>query len=76
MRKPDQEAFENLLKENKLVPGETLFIDDGEENVEAAKKLGMHTLLYGSETLKTIFDIPEKIKEIEKQSSSSNKLLI
>jgi putative hydrolase of the HAD superfamily len=28
-----------------IVPGETLFLDDGPENIEAARKLGFHAAL-------------------------------
>lgn len=41
MRKPDREIFEFILKENDLVPEETLFIDDSVQHVEAAKKLNI-----------------------------------
>ena len=43
MRKPDAEIFEFVLKENKLTPAETLFIDDSVQHIEAAKKLGIQT---------------------------------
>lgn len=42
-RKPDKEAYEIVLKENNLLPAETLFIDDSIQNIEAAKALGMQT---------------------------------
>lgn len=43
MRKPSKKIFEHVLKENGLVPEETLFIDDSAQHIEAAKKLGVHT---------------------------------
>lgn len=43
MRKPDAEIFELVLTENNLEPGETLFIDDSPQHIEAAKKLGIQT---------------------------------
>ena len=42
MRKPDAEIYSNVLIENNLIPSETLFIDDLDLNVEAAKSLGIH----------------------------------
>ncbi len=45
-RKPDREIFEIALERMLLTPQEIIFIDDAEENVEMAKKLGMHTILY------------------------------
>lgn len=41
MRKPDTEVFEHILRENRLIPQETLFIDDSIQHVESAKKLGI-----------------------------------
>ncbi|MBC7830376.1 MAG: HAD family phosphatase [Chitinophagaceae bacterium] len=41
LRKPNKEAYEFVLKENQLVPEETLFIDDALINVEAARECGM-----------------------------------
>ena len=43
-RKPNREIYEVALKEAGLVAGETLFIDDIEENTEAAKSVGMKVL--------------------------------
>lgn len=44
-RKPGKEAYEIVLKENNLAPGETLFIDDTEKNIEGARALGLQTIL-------------------------------
>lgn len=43
MRKPDLKIFQYVLDENNLIPEETLYIDDNEENVIAARKLGIHS---------------------------------
>ena len=40
-RKPDAEIFEQVLEEDKLLPSETLFLDDNQANVEGASKLGI-----------------------------------
>jgi len=45
LRKPDKAIFEKVLKENKLVAEETLFIDDIQSNLEGAKALGIQTYL-------------------------------
>lgn len=42
MRKPDPEIFEFILKTHQLKPQEVLFIDDTQENTEAAESLGIH----------------------------------
>lgn len=46
LRKPDVEIFEKVLSDQGLEPGETLFIDDKEENLEGAAKAGLITCLY------------------------------
>ncbi len=43
-RKPDPEAFRAVLEGSRLKPEETLFVDDLEVNIEAAKKMNLHTL--------------------------------
>ncbi len=43
MRKPDPEVFEHILKENDLIPDETLFIDDSYQHIEGANTLGIRT---------------------------------
>jgi putative hydrolase of the HAD superfamily len=43
MRKPNSGIYKYVLKENNLVPNETLFIDDTKENTIAANRLGIHT---------------------------------
>ncbi|WP_066225322.1 HAD family hydrolase [Formosa haliotis] len=43
LRKPNADIFEFVIRENNLVPSETLFVDDMTENTVAAEKLGIHT---------------------------------
>lgn len=42
-RKPDFDAYTDLIEENQLIPEETLFIDDSKQNVVAAQKVGLKT---------------------------------
>ncbi|WP_046745409.1 HAD family hydrolase [Kordia zhangzhouensis] len=42
LRKPDTEIYEFVLSKNDLKATETLFIDDTQENTDAAKTLGIH----------------------------------
>ena len=44
MRKPDKKAFQLILNENNILAEETLFIDDSEQHIVEAKKLGIKTL--------------------------------
>ncbi len=41
MRKPDAEIFEHVIRDAGLTPEETLFIDDAETNVKAARGCGL-----------------------------------
>ena len=43
LRKPGSEIFEFVLQEEKLIAGETLFIDDTLSNIETAQKMGFKT---------------------------------
>jgi putative hydrolase of the HAD superfamily len=43
LSKPDPEAFEFILYQHELDPAETLFIDDNEDNIKAARSLGIKT---------------------------------
>lgn len=44
-RKPNAEAFNYVLENNNLSPKNTLFLDDNKDNVDAAKALGINTIL-------------------------------
>lgn len=44
MRKPDLNIFQLIINENKLIPLETLYLDDTMEHVEAAKKAGFYAM--------------------------------
>ena len=54
MRKPHPNIFELVMKENNLIPFETLFIDDSPQHIKTADELGLHThLLTAPETLES-----------------------
>ena len=44
--KPEVEIFEHLLSQHKLMPAETIFIDDMEPNIREAARLGIGTILF------------------------------
>lgn len=44
--KPDLDIYEHLLNQYQLVPAETVFIDDTQENLAAASSLGVHTIRF------------------------------
>ncbi len=63
MRKPNKESFLEIVKENRLIPSETLFIDDSLQHVLGARDAGLHAVhLTGG---KSIFDLLDFIKQIE-----------
>ena len=46
MRKPHLEIFEHVLKEIKTDANDSIFIDDKQENLDAAAQLGIKTILF------------------------------
>jgi FMN phosphatase YigB (HAD superfamily) len=44
LRKPNPEIFWRVLEENSLDADKTLFIDDGAQHIEGAKKVGLQTI--------------------------------
>ena len=57
LSKPDPEVYEFIMNQHDLKPSETLFIDDNEENIAAASKLGLKTYLMAKpERVRDIFD--------------------
>ena len=48
LEKPDPKAYQLLLEQLALPANEVVFIDDKEENVEAARKLGVDAIVFES----------------------------
>lgn len=46
--KPDRGIYEVLLSRYGLKPDETVFLDDAEANIDAAKKLGIYGIVFSS----------------------------
>ncbi len=46
MIKPDPKIYEYIIDKCSLIPEETVFIDDNEDNINAAKKFGINTVLF------------------------------
>ena len=57
LRKPNANIYEFVLNENNIKAEESLFIDDTEENIISASKLGIHTwhLNPGTDDITTLF---------------------
>ncbi|MDH6354130.1 HAD superfamily hydrolase (TIGR01509 family) [Dysgonomonas sp. PH5-45] len=56
--KPDKEIFEYVIRDSGINPEESLFLDDGPANLEAAKTFGLQTYLANqNEDLRKIFDL-------------------
>ena len=56
--KPDVEIYETLLKKYQLTADECVFIDDRMENIEGAKKAGIHGICF-----ETIEQVKEDLKK-------------
>ncbi len=53
MVKPDTEIYKYALEKMSVSPGEAVFVDDRQKNLDAANELGISTILFeGSEKLK------------------------
>ena len=50
MRKPDTHIFRHALQIMEVLPAETIFIDDDPKNVEAAKSIGIHGMVFSGPT--------------------------
>ena len=56
MKKPETGIFHYLLTQHRILPEESLFIDDMKENIDSAKKLQIKTLHHTSipQTIQTL----------------------
>lgn len=55
LKKPDERIYNILTKKYNLTPAECLFLDDSEKNVQAAKNVGMKSILCQPTTQKDAF---------------------
>jgi HAD superfamily hydrolase (TIGR01509 family) len=46
MMKPEPEVFAHLLEKYELRPEQSVFVDDLSANVDAAKRVGLHGILF------------------------------
>ncbi len=58
LRKPNEDIFQFVLRQNQLVAEETLFVDDTLEHIESAEKLNIQTwhLQVGKENVTDLFN--------------------
>ena len=61
--KPNPKFFQAVIDNERLLPEETLFVDDGPRNVEAARKLGFHTMCpeNGTDWTDNLFALIDKL---------------
>lgn len=59
MKKPDPEIFLHLCEIHKILPEESVFIDDAAANIAAAQKLGFHTVHF-----KTATDLRQQLQKL------------
>ncbi|MCQ2743113.1 MAG: HAD family phosphatase [Bacilli bacterium] len=62
MIKPNPEIFEHVLNKHSLTPSECLFIDDNEDNIETAKRLGINAYHFDQEKADDFIALVEKIE--------------
>ena len=55
-RKPNADAFEKVIDDHNLDPSKTLFIDDSEQHIVGASKVGLQTIHLVDEDIIDIFD--------------------
>jgi putative hydrolase of the HAD superfamily len=56
MAKPDEDIFYHVIQQEQLNPEEILFLDDGELNIQTAKKLGFNCyLVQDKEDFRSLF---------------------
>jgi len=65
LMKPDPSFFIHILSKEKMMPEETLFVDDGPRNVAAGSQIGLHTICPDPEH--DWVDEVYQLTEIEKQ---------
>ena len=47
LSKPGKEIFEAAIEDSGILPQESLFLDDNQQNIECARELGFHTYFVG-----------------------------
>ncbi len=57
--KPNPKIYQTVLEKLEAKPNEVIFIDDKLQNVQAAQKLGLHSIVYERET------VFKKVKQIQ-----------
>ena len=63
MLKEDERTFKYILEKEKIIPSETIFIDDSQDNIEMANKEGIQGIVF------------ENAKQLEKQLKEMNIIL-
>ncbi|XP_058109609.1 uncharacterized protein LOC131252868 [Magnolia sinica] len=77
--KPSESAFEHALKIANINPQRTMFFDDSVRNIQAAKRVGLHTVLVGTShrtngadfALESIHNIREAVPELWEEAEKS-----
>lgn len=57
--KPSEESFNDILATLGVKPNEAVFVDDGQKNVDAAKRLGMFGIIFSN-----VADLQNELKNI------------
>jgi putative hydrolase of the HAD superfamily len=54
IRKPDEKVFQFILEDSRLIPEETIFVDDSLENINSADKFDINTFHIKNYNIKSI----------------------
>jgi len=54
-RKPNTDGFKQIITENNLTPNKTLFIDDSQQHIEGANKIGLQTFWLKDKDITELF---------------------
>lgn len=63
--KPSQTIFQKMIEAAGIIPSESLFLDDGQKNIDAAESLGIHGLLV-EKNLDWMAPLLHKLEELNK----------
>ncbi len=71
MLKPDPKIFQEVLRRLNAKPDEVIFVDDKKTNVNSAKELGIHGIVYKPETI--LHNIQNTLSPATKSKNSYSK---
>lgn len=71
--KPEEEFYHRLLQRNEMRPKECIFIDDKRKNIDTAKRLGIHGILF--ENIEQVRQEVEALLEKKGRKEKNSKII-